>query len=130
MYMCYSISLIVSKVSDIYFVDIWLTVHRSITFLLLPTWYMNFLFIYTNYIKFHHMIRAQSAHLHEVNDANCTYAVSGIVTLYKWLSCATAKELHKTVICREWRYQRLHMYNLRRRPPDDGRIALETCRGI
>ena len=31
--------------------DIWLAVHRSITFLLLPTWYTNFLFIHTNYIE-------------------------------------------------------------------------------
>jgi len=31
--------------------DIWLAVHHSITFLLLPTWYTNFLFIYTNYIN-------------------------------------------------------------------------------
>ena len=31
--------------------DIWLAVHHNITFLLLPTWYTNFLFIYTNYIK-------------------------------------------------------------------------------
>ena len=31
--------------------DIWLAVHNSITFLLLPTWYTNFLFIHTNYIK-------------------------------------------------------------------------------
>jgi len=31
--------------------DIWLAVHHSITFLLLPTWYTNFLFIHTNYIK-------------------------------------------------------------------------------
>jgi len=28
-----------------------LAVHHSITFLLLPTWYTNFLFIYTNYIR-------------------------------------------------------------------------------
>ena len=33
-----------------YKVDIWLAVHH-ITFLLLPTWYTNFLFIHTNYIK-------------------------------------------------------------------------------
>ena len=38
------------------------------------------------------MFRAQSAHHQEVNDVNCTYAASGIVTLCKWLSCATAKE--------------------------------------
>jgi hypothetical protein len=30
---------------------IWLAVNHSITFLLLPNWYTNFLFIYTNYIK-------------------------------------------------------------------------------
>ena len=38
------------------------------------------------------MFQAQSAHHEEVNDANCTYAASGIVTLCKWPSCATAKE--------------------------------------
>ena len=38
------------------------------------------------------MFRAQSAHHQEVNDANFTYAASGIVTLCKWPSCATAKE--------------------------------------
>ena len=31
--------------------DIWLALHHSITFLLLPTWYTNFLFIHINYIK-------------------------------------------------------------------------------
>jgi len=34
------------------------------------------------------MFRAQSAHHQEVNDANCTYAASGIVTLCKWRSLA------------------------------------------
>jgi len=38
------------------------------------------------------MFQAQSAHDQEVNDANSTYAASGIVTLCKWLPCATAKE--------------------------------------
>jgi hypothetical protein len=33
------------------YLDIRLAVHHSITFLLLPTWYTNFLFIYTNYLK-------------------------------------------------------------------------------
>jgi hypothetical protein len=37
------------------------------------------------------MFKAQSAHHQEVNDANCTNAVSGIVTLCKWPSCATVK---------------------------------------
>ena len=36
---------------DIQVLDIWLAVHHSITSLLLPTWYTNFLFIHTNYIK-------------------------------------------------------------------------------
>jgi len=38
------------------------------------------------------MFRAESVYHQEVNDANCTYAASGIVTLCKRLSCATAKE--------------------------------------
>jgi len=36
------------------------------------------------------MFRAHSAHHQEVHDANCKYAASGIVTLCKWLSCATS----------------------------------------
>ena len=35
------------------------------------------------------MFQAQSAHHREVDDANCTYAASGIITLCKRLSCAT-----------------------------------------
>ena len=31
------------------------------------------------------MFRAQSAHHQEVNDADCTNAASGIVTLQKWV---------------------------------------------
>ena len=34
-------------------------------------------------IKCLYMFRVQSAHYQEVNGANCTYAASGIVTLYK-----------------------------------------------
>ena len=34
-------------------------------------------------IKFLYTFRAQSAHHQEVNDANCTYVTSGIVTLCK-----------------------------------------------
>jgi len=43
-------------------------------------------------IKFLYMFRAQSAYHQEVNEANCTYAASGIVTLCKWPSCPTAME--------------------------------------
>ena len=37
--------------NSLYDLDIWLAVHHSITSLLLPTWYTNFLLIHTNYIK-------------------------------------------------------------------------------
>ena len=49
------------------------------------------------------MFRAQSAHHQEVNDANCTYAASGIVTLCKWPSCAAAKEGLKNCARNMWR---------------------------
>jgi len=39
------------------------------------------------------MFRAQSAHHQEVNDANCTYATSGIVT-----SLAIAQDSHLVTI--------------------------------
>ena len=39
------------------------------------------------------MFRAQSAQHQEVTHVNCTYAAPGIVTLCKWPSCATAKEV-------------------------------------
>jgi hypothetical protein len=38
-------------IESMYDPDIWLAVHHSITFLLLPTRYTNFLFIHINYIK-------------------------------------------------------------------------------
>ena len=45
----------------IFLFDIWLAVHHSITYLLLPTWYTNLLFIYTYYIKLGlYMFRAHS----------------------------------------------------------------------
>jgi hypothetical protein len=52
------------------------------------------------------MFQAQSTHHQEVNDANCTYVASGIVTLCKWPSCATAKEFNlciKLVIIKKYR---------------------------
>jgi hypothetical protein len=54
-------------------------------------------------IKFLYMFRAQSAHHQEVNEVNCTYAASGIVTLCKWLSCSTAKDgLFLSSCTRRW----------------------------
>jgi len=83
------------------------------------------------------MSRAQSAYHQEVKGANCTYAASGIVTLCKWLSCATAKEglSPSLAVAQDSHLQRVTIpeaayVNLRPWPPDDERIALETCRGI
>jgi len=42
------------------------------------------------------MFRAQSAHHQEVNDANCTYAASGIVTLCP--SLAVAQDGHLQIV--------------------------------
>ena len=65
--------------------DIWLAVHHSITFFIITNLIHKFLVhshkLYK--IKFLYMFRAQSAHHQEVNDANCTYAASGIVTFCK-----------------------------------------------
>ena len=110
--------------------DIWLAMHHSTTSLLLPTWYTNFLFIHTNYIKLN------SSTCFERNPLTIRWSTTQIVRMQPLVSSLSASDhlvqprLHKTVTCREWRYQRLHTYNLRRWPPDDKRIALETCRGI
>jgi hypothetical protein len=111
--------------------DIWLAVHHSITFLLLPIWYTNFLFIHTNYIKLN------SSTCFKCNPPIIRRSTTQIVHMQTLVLSLSANDrfvqplrLHKTVAWREWRYQSLHMNNLRRWPPDDGRIALETCRGI
>jgi hypothetical protein len=64
----------------------------SLTFLLLPTWYTNSMLLTQMTIKILYMFRAHSARQQEVHDANCTYAACGIVTVCKWLPCATAEE--------------------------------------
>ena len=65
--------------------DIWLAVHHSTTFFIITNLIHKFLVrshkLYK--IKFLYMFRAQSAHHQEVNDVNCTYAASGIVTVCK-----------------------------------------------
>jgi hypothetical protein len=74
------------------FIYIWLSVHHSITFFIITNLIHKFLVHLhkLHEIKFLYMFRAQSANHQEVNNANCTYAASGIVTLCKWLSCTTA----------------------------------------
>jgi hypothetical protein len=51
------------------------------------------------------MFRAPSAHLQEVNCVNCT-CMQPLVSSF----CAGGRLVHKTVICREGGYQRLHTY--------------------
>ena len=111
--------------------DYWLMyVFLHATFLLLPTWYTNFLFIHTNYIKLN------SSTCFERNPLTIRRSTTQIVRMQPLVSSLSASDrlvqprLHKVVTCREWWYQRLHTYNLRRWPPDGERIALETCRGI
>jgi len=50
--------------------DIWLAVHHSITFILLPTCYTNFLFIHINYVKLNSSIcfERNPPHHQEVNE--------------------------------------------------------------
>jgi len=86
----------------------------------------SYLFTYNTFIKILYMFRALPCSSSGGPSRNCIYAASGIVTLCRWLSCAPVKKelvkkepVHKTVICREWRYQRLHIYKLRRGPPED-----------
>jgi len=99
-----------------------------IAFLLLPNWHTNFLFIHTNYIKLN------SSTCFERNPLIIRRSTKQILYMQSLVSSLSASDrlvqpLRK-VTCREWRYQRLHMYNLRRWPSNDERIALETCRGI
>jgi len=73
----------------------------------------SYLFTYNTFIKIIYMLRALPCSSSGGLLRNCIYAASGIVTLCRWLSCAPVKKepVHKTVTCREWRYQRLHIYN-------------------
>jgi len=71
------------------------TVHRSITLVDFQLDAQNsYLFEYNTFIKILYMFRALSCSSSGGLRRNCIYATSGIVTL-----------------CREWRYQRLHIYS-------------------
>jgi hypothetical protein len=79
--------------------DIWLAVHHSITFLLIPTGYTNFLFIYTNYIKL------ISSTCFERIPPIIRRSTTQIVHMQPLVSSLSASDclvrLHKTVTCRE-----------------------------
>jgi hypothetical protein len=98
--------------------DDWQTVqHRSITLCDLHLDAQNsHLFIYNIFNKILYIFLALPC---------SSSGASGIVTFCRWLSCAP---VHKTVTCRQWRYQRLHIYNYDVDLLKMSRSMLETCR--
>ena len=117
--------------------DDWLTVHRSITLVDFQLDAQNsYLFLYNTFIKILYMFRALPCPSSGGLRRNCIYAASGIVTLCRWLFCAPVEKevlsqpVHRTVTCREWRYQRLHVYNYDVDLLKMSRVMLETCRGF
>jgi len=125
------------------------------------------LFTYNTFIKLLYMFWALPGSSSGGLRHNCIYAVSGIVTVCRWLSCAKAQDSllqrvtipetayiqlrrrppedeqgnarnmlsageclvprHRTVTCREWRYQRLHIYNYDMDFLKMSKVMLETC---
>ena len=103
------------------------------------------LFTHNTFIKILYMFRALPCSSSGGLRRDCIYAASGIVTLCRWLSCAPVKkELQfflnrctncssfltgaQTVTCRQWRYQRLHIYSYDVDFLKMSRLKLETCR--
>jgi hypothetical protein len=73
--------------------DDWLTVHRSIPLVDLQLDAQNsYLITYNIFIKILYMFRALPRSSSGGLRHNCIYAVSGIVTLCRWLSCAPVKK--------------------------------------
>jgi hypothetical protein len=118
----------------------------KLTFLLLPTWYTNFLFIHTNYINplnaelnpicyllvllAHHFlhvsrirVKFNSSKCFEHNPLIIRRSTTQIVHMQPLVSSLCKSELSK-LLCLNL------LYNLCRWPPHDERIALETYRGI
>jgi hypothetical protein len=60
----------------------------------------SYLFTYNTFIKILHMFRVLPCSSSGGLRRNCIYAASGIVTLCRWLSCATVKKLRQ----RHWNF--------------------------
>jgi hypothetical protein len=76
-----------------FFLDNWLTVHRSITLVDFQLDAQNpYLFTYNTFIKILYMFRALRCSSSRGLRRNCIYAASGIVTVCRWLSCAPVKK--------------------------------------
>ena len=74
--------------------DIWLTVHHSITLVDFQLDAQNScLFTYNTFIKILYMFRALPCSSSGGLRRNCIYAPSGIVTVCRWLSCAPVNRL-------------------------------------
>jgi len=86
----------------------------------------SYLFIYNTFIKILYMFWALPCSSWGGLRRNCIHAASGIVTLCRWLSCAPVKKN----TCRQWRYQRLHVYDYDVDLLKMSRVMLETCRGF
>jgi hypothetical protein len=119
-------------------IDDWSTVHRSITLVNFQLdAQRSYLFTYNTFIKILYMFRALLCSSSGGLRRNYIYAASGIFSLCRWLSCAPAKAelfvsqpVHRTVTRRDWRYQRLHIYNYDVDLLKMSRAMLETCRGF
>jgi hypothetical protein len=92
------------------------------------------LFMYNIFIKILYLFRALPCSSLGGLRRNCIYAACGIVTVCRELSCAPVKKelllsqpVHRTVTCRQWRYQRLHIYNYDVDLLKMSRAMLETC---
>jgi len=71
----------------------WLTVPRNITLVNFQLDAQNsYLFTYNTFIKILYMFPALPCSSSGGLRRNCIYSASGIVTLYRWLSCAQVKK--------------------------------------
>jgi hypothetical protein len=74
--------------TELWYLDDWLTVHRSITLVDLQLDAQNsYLFTYNTFIKILYMLLALPCSSSGGLRRNCIYAASGIVTVCRWLSC-------------------------------------------
>jgi hypothetical protein len=77
------------RVQTFVVLDVWLTVHHSITLADLQLdAQKSFLFTYNTFIKIPHMFRALPCSSSGGVRRNCICAAFGIITVCKWLSCA------------------------------------------
>jgi hypothetical protein len=126
MSVCVTFCDLISATKPFFWLDDWLTMHRSITLVDLQLDAQHsYLFIYNTFIKILYMFRALPCSSSGGLRRNCIYAASGIVTLCRWLSCAPfKKELFFLTGAQDSHLQTLTLpeaayIQLRCRPPED-----------